>query len=536
MAPTTWKFSTKLTKKKKNALTTRHLLLLHTTMTNTVYFLNKKPKNNHYKIHNEFEESWNKLKSQIEPLLRVQKVDEIVEFIYNDQIQERIPTGLILSGPDIASHTRLFNQLRNKLDENITFVSLNSVDCTSLKTCLKKICTASDENYKDIDLDILVDKQKKITILVEDAVSFDSSILSNLIKLLCSYIDKVELRLLFNIATSAQVFQSKLPQWCIRLLKGHEFQAEQVDIMKILWKSLEILPISPEVFDFLINIETINAFLSALKYSYMTFYYSRNTIDVVKKYPSFQSHVENNLESIDEIKRLLTDQEALQQEVEKASLEVEAYLKKVQEYTVIASFLHNCLGEDISHAELYRRAVCGEVIKDEFASRVDEFDNEQIQTAAIFSERVFEDTGISARREFLQSIINDLITPRYNTLYLYEHFFFENSSLLEQVFQPNIRSCVENTLAEPHITSSSTDSNANTPPHIAILYQLYRESPVVINTYDLFQAFHEYIKSEDESETLAYFLQGISELKSMGFLKDSRRQYESVEKLLWKDL
>ena len=58
----------------------------------------------------------------------------------------------------------------------------------------------------------------RVVISIDDADSFDVSILSSLLKMLQSYISHIPVKLILSVATSVEVFEEKLPRSMIRLL------------------------------------------------------------------------------------------------------------------------------------------------------------------------------------------------------------------------------------------------------------------------------------------------------------------------------
>lgn len=121
----------------------------------------------------------------------------------------KIPTALILAGPNIASHTPLFEQLASHIrdEEKIgPVVILTSKDATNLKSILKKLirdATQQDEGIDDeeeeivgrkgskllnYDLQILqnwckLHEGQKVVIAIQDTEAFDGTILSDLVSL-----------------------------------------------------------------------------------------------------------------------------------------------------------------------------------------------------------------------------------------------------------------------------------------------------------------------------------------------------------------
>lgn len=105
-------------------------------------------------------------------------------------------------------------------------------------------------------------------------------------------------------------------------------------------------------------------------------------------------------------------------------------------------------------------------------------------------------------------------------------------------------SSTKNSNEQPVVSENEWSASALAyEPHLSIIYTLYRESALYINIYDYYSAFMSVIKQpQDEGDplferrALAWFLQSVAELKSLGILRDSKRKFECVEKLIWRDL
>lgn len=124
----------------------------------------------------------------------------------------KVPSAIILTGPSIASHGLLFDQMAESVmasDRNI-FVSLTSNLAPNLKTLLKHLiqkATASDlgadeddevdaprtnkkrSRYLNYDLQLLFDYTKdkgvsRVVVAFQDCEAFDGSLLSDVIELL----------------------------------------------------------------------------------------------------------------------------------------------------------------------------------------------------------------------------------------------------------------------------------------------------------------------------------------------------------------
>jgi len=78
-----------------------------------------------------------------------------------------------------------------------------------------------------------------------------------------------------------------------------------------------------------------------------------------------------------------------------------------------------------------------------------------------------------------------------------------------------------------------------TQPPTSILYQLYLEAGLQINTHDLYTAFHAILSSDTapemlEDETImTLFYRALAELKWVGLVRQSRRKADCVTKGGW---
>jgi len=79
----------------------------------------------------------------------------------SNRYEGKIPTALVLAGPNIASHELLFEQLAQRIrnqDRTGPVVALTSKDATNLKTTLRKLirdATQQDEGVDDEEEDIV---------------------------------------------------------------------------------------------------------------------------------------------------------------------------------------------------------------------------------------------------------------------------------------------------------------------------------------------------------------------------------------------
>lgn len=590
-------------------------------------------------------QAWNHQQERISELVESENakvLEDVAHFVssaWDHDVDAKVATAILLPGSNIANHLRLFAQIYKRVEQQPTafLVSLSSKDCPNLKMALKKIVakiTEDNEEPADLeegdirfdrrlryDLDILAEwcrKQVKsndhvqsiddirIVVSIEDADTFDISILSGLINMIQSYIDQIPFKLMLSVATSLEVFQGKLSRSSIRQMAGTSIQAEiRNGISKVLEISMfrfthnSTLLLGPNLFTALVNrqtqsMESIDAFTSSLKYVYMSHFYSNPFIVVlnspewtgnyddisleqqqqqsslktllsprhlkaIRLLNSFRRSVETaaSASKYDDVKQLLANDEFLLTEVSNAIIGFNNYVIALNTILEIIMLLQNWLGLEkhhVSKLQLYPLAITGQLANESIINiilqELEQADEFKIQNILLSIQNLPVDPKA---HEFLITLCNhiqvqdkdsirssllDPIKESYKERFLYEIFVPDSASLQENVFLPTYRAALEMALSYPsHYWGKAPE------PHISILYQLYRESSLFINIYDYYTAFRENCCRPDSvtdeewnKMTMAWFLQGIAELKLIGILRDSKRKFECVEKIAWKDL
>ena len=138
--------------------------------------------------------------------------DEITTFIKDSDFSpdqgSRIPAGLVVAGPAIASHAQFFDSLAERVSNETesVFVSLKSTECPNLKTLLKNVirkATAAEEDDGDehvvtrrkgpkllnYDLQLLYEwcqdqQPKHVVVTFQDSEAFDGPLLADTIQLM----------------------------------------------------------------------------------------------------------------------------------------------------------------------------------------------------------------------------------------------------------------------------------------------------------------------------------------------------------------
>ncbi|RPA81333.1 hypothetical protein BJ508DRAFT_414781 [Ascobolus immersus RN42] len=251
-------------------------------------------------------------------------------FDEDDEAETTIRTGLVLAGPNIASHSVLFAKVKARIAQEGVgrVILLTSSDSGGIKGILKKIvkegtqgeASGEEEDEVDVgrdrsgkkllnyDLQILVDwvskkgnQAGKIVVAIQDTEAFDPNILAQLVDLMIAYLNRIPFVLLLGVATSIDITQSKLPKSTIRKLDCKKFDVERAEecldeVFKhaVIGGVDEILPpaihLGPNICDLLIKRQneytiSIQGFISALKFVYMTHFFG-NPLSVILGFES----------------------------------------------------------------------------------------------------------------------------------------------------------------------------------------------------------------------------------------------------------
>ncbi|KFX96341.1 hypothetical protein O988_05378 [Pseudogymnoascus sp. VKM F-3808] len=278
-----------------------------------------------------YEGSWAAIESQILSILgdaNEKTLSEVTNFLklsVKSKNPESIPTGLITTGQNTASQELLFSQLAERVhsETDALIVTIRPGDASNLKAALKKLirdATNTDHDDEDersassvpgghkflnYDLQLLQNhlkssKHTQVVVAFQDSESFDSTLLTELIELFRSWLDRIPFVLLFGIATSVELFHERLPRSATLCMQGVQFDVEQTS--KTLVTIFQKVIASPDIRlrlggSFIAallerqhdQVYSLQTFIAALKYAYMCHFYA-NPLSIL-------SHNSNDLES-----------------------------------------------------------------------------------------------------------------------------------------------------------------------------------------------------------------------------------------------
>ncbi|KAI0200079.1 origin recognition complex subunit 3 N-terminus-domain-containing protein [Astrocystis sublimbata] len=320
-----------------------------------------------------FETLWSVVDSRIQSILQdtnqstLHQVTSFLRSAPDHTPKDKIASAFIITGPNIASQDLLFEQLSGALEREADahVVRLRSGDASNLRAVLRKIIhdivskgsidgddvdlTTSKDGRKFLNYDLealhahlkLSPQRKLVVIAFQDSEAFDSGLLSDLISLLSSWLDRIPFAFLFGVATSVELFETRLLKSTCQCLYGDQFDVEQAaSIVDKIFRTavahadVPVL-IGPSLVGSFLErqreqVASIQDFIRSLKYTYMCHFYSNplsfllpggqnsdalrsEHVEMLRCLPSFRRTIETAIENNDyaQAKRLLQDDSKL---------------------------------------------------------------------------------------------------------------------------------------------------------------------------------------------------------------------------------
>ncbi|KAE8145136.1 origin recognition complex subunit 3 N-terminus-domain-containing protein [Aspergillus avenaceus] len=382
--------------------------------------------------YNAYQQLWSEQQAKIQEILDdvdSDVLDNVSSFVRSTSPQTYdgcIPTALVTVGSNVSSLGRLLAKLNNQLTtaEQGGVVVLESGDAPNLKTTLKNIIRAAiantegNDGYQNFltdregprllgyDLDLLGDYVKrkglkKLVVAFRDSEAFDPNILTDLLSLLSSWLDRIPFSLLFGISTSVELFEGRLPRSSVALLRGKYFEIHGAsNCVDRIYERLQAEPtgrfwigrgITGVLFeksnDFF---QTPEAFSRTVKYAYMMHFFA-NPVSVllsdeaskvqreplceaIRNLPSFRRFCEQLLDddSAKQVRQLLEDNEFLFQQ----SLDcLRNGQQRMRNIFQAVKMIHTCLknlntSKSPTISALSIRALSGELLDSTFVDDV----------------------------------------------------------------------------------------------------------------------------------------------------------------------
>ncbi|XP_067141152.1 origin recognition complex subunit 3 isoform X2 [Centruroides vittatus] len=149
---------------------------------------------------------------------------------------------------------------------------------------------------------------------------------------------------------------------------------------------------------------------------------------------------------------------------------------------------------------------------------------------------------------YLKRVFGKLTSP--SNLPLHEVFYFDDVAAVERHMLPSPRAALQNALRHPHnylqcscCKLKDLDEVPSSLPDICIAYKLHLECGRLINLYDWFQSFCMILQKKkqrkgkngkkEDSVLFARFMNCVTELQLLGFIKPTQRKTDHMMRLTW---
>ncbi|CAG8007827.1 unnamed protein product [Penicillium olsonii] len=394
-----------------------------------------------------YKQLWSKQENKIQVIL--ESVDagvltDVLSFVRYTSPQTCdgcIPTALVTVGSNVSSLSRLLSRLNSQLisSEEGSVVVLESGDAPNLKTTLKNIIRATvtntdgNDGYQKFltdragprllgyDLDLLHDYvqrkgTKKLVLALRDSEAFDPGLLTDLLSLFKSWLDRIPFTVLLGISTSVELFEGRLPRSCVSLLRGKHFEVQEAgNCVDRIYESLQTDPttqlwlgrnVTGTLFENTSDFfQTPEAFSRMVKYAYMSHFFANPLAvlfanqspakltqsklpEAIRNLPSFRMFCEDLVEegSTDQVRKLLENDEYLIQQTVRSVDAGQRIMRKLFQTvrTIYVCLQYTQTGKKSSISDLSVRALSGELYE---SSVVEEM---LATTKALDSDKLYE--------------------------------------------------------------------------------------------------------------------------------------------------
>ncbi|CAM4650024.1 hypothetical protein PO909_011293 [Leuciscus waleckii] len=152
--------------------------------------------------------------------------------------------------------------------------------------------------------------------------------------------------------------------------------------------------------------------------------------------------------------------------------------------------------------------------------------------------------------EFIDSLVREYLTPA-ELQPLSEVCYYSSSGILRQRLNVTPRTSIQTALSHPfhYLQNESLKTNAGTissaAPDLCIVYKLHLECGRLINLYDWLEAFVTVMSAAEDQDAdseengkfdslkHARFIQAVSEMEFLGFVKSTKQKTDHVARLTW---
>uniref|UniRef100_A0A674F7Z7 Origin recognition complex subunit 3 n=1 Tax=Salmo trutta TaxID=8032 RepID=A0A674F7Z7_SALTR len=473
-------------------------------------------------------------------------------------------------------------------EQRSTNVNQKRVHCSLITLCnwyktVTKVCTASGTaSKKRTSVGKDMQQHPPIVVIFKDLEAFNSRVLQDFILICSRYVEQLPLMFVFGIATSPSTIQHMLPHSVSSLLGIELFQSLSCTqhlasvIDKVILNSQFPFKPSGKVLQVLVSIFlyhdfSVRNFIKGLQLALLEHFHSQplsvlcckkeaalvhatelshRDVERLQQLPSFMRYVEE--QGPQEQVELLTSDDHVKEVCQKLLKDLHKYHKN---YYPILRCLHILtsslpkypLGKQIR--ELHISCLEKNVWEnEEYASTLLEMKKSR-RTKKMSPFEILRDQAL----EFIDSLVRSHLAPPESQP-LYEVCYYSSSAVLRRHLNATPRTSIQTALSNPyhylkvnsyHREAVSIVSISNAAPDICIVYKLHLECGRLINLYDWLEAYATVVSAAEGMDPdsadfgkvdelkHARFIQAVSELEFLGFIKSTKQKTDHVSRLTW---
>uniref|UniRef100_A0A8C1KB07 Origin recognition complex subunit 3 n=1 Tax=Cyprinus carpio TaxID=7962 RepID=A0A8C1KB07_CYPCA len=513
------------------------------------------------------------------------------------QRAREIPTAALMLGVNVPDHAMTFRSLCNLLQDSVTpfVVSVHAKECADpvLVINLTLVCQATltiriigllqkstqvfpqrTESLTNSDFP----QSLPVVVIFKDFEAFNSQVLQDFILICSRYTQELPFIFIFGIATSPSAIQHRLPHsvsslLCIEVFHSLSCTQHLASVFdKLILNSQFPFKLSSRVIQVLVGIFlyhdfSVQNFVKGLQFSMLEHFksqplsmlccqkqeallsaktLSKKNVERIRHLPSFMRYVET--QEPQEQVRLLTNDEHVKEVCQKLLKNLHKYHKN---YYPILQCLHSLtsslpkfpLGKHIR--ELHVSCI------EKNLWETEEYDSTLLEKESRRTKRMNPFEVLRSQViEFIDSLVREYLTPA-ELQPLNEVCYYSSSGVLRQRLNVTPRTSIQAALSHPfyYLQNESLKTDAGTissaAPDLCIVYKLHLECGRLINLYDWLEAFLTVMSAAEDQDTNseecgkydslkhARFIQAVSEMEFLGFIKSTKQKTDHVARLTW---
>uniref|UniRef100_A0A8C7CU50 Origin recognition complex subunit 3 n=1 Tax=Oncorhynchus kisutch TaxID=8019 RepID=A0A8C7CU50_ONCKI len=497
----------------------------------------------------------------------------------SDQLQQSVtPFVVSVQATECTGQSCVCVQCSTNVNQKRVHCSLITL-CNWYKT-VTKVCTASGTaSKKRTSVGKDMQQHPPIVVIFKDLEAFTPKVLQDFILICSRYVEQLPLMFVFGIATSPSTIQHMLPHSVSSLLGIELFQSLSCTqhlasvIDKVILTSQFPFKPNGKVLQVLVSIFlyhdfSVRNFIKGLQLALLEHFHSQplsvlcckkeaalvhatelshRDVERLQQLPSFMRYVEE--QGPQEQVELLTSDDHVKEVCQKLLKDLCKYHKNY--YTTLrclhiltASLPKYPLGKQIR--ELHISCLEKNVWEnDEYVCTLLEMKKSR-RTKEMSQFEIFRDQAL----EFIDSLVRSHLAPPESQP-LYEVCYYSSSAVLRRHLNATPRTSIQTALSNPYHYLKNEDLRAedgtvsNAAPDICIVYKLHLECGRLINLYDWLEAYATVVSAAEGKDPdsvdfgkvdelkHARFIQAVSELEFLGFIKSTKQKTDHVSRLTW---